>query len=201
MNPLSALQPVTPAEVTASAETREDYILHVVQVYEDAPAERWAGGVCERVSQLVGSEGVQFKAWKISELSASEAFADAVLATACADMIIVSIQAAEQLPLELYAWMDAWLPHRLQLTGALVALVGQTEQSGSQADRTRQYLQAVARKGGLDFLIEERNLAAASPAVSLDFVVPGTPPTNEVPYADFYQAPSTSGLSHWGINE
>ena len=57
MNPSPALQPVTIAEATASAVTNEDYTLNVVLVYEDALAERWAGGVCERVSQLAGREG------------------------------------------------------------------------------------------------------------------------------------------------
>ena len=89
----------------------------------------------------------------------------------------------------------------MQLTGALVALVGLTEQSGSRSDRTRQDLQAVARKGGLDFLIEERNLAATSPAVSPGLVIKEIPPANEVPYADLYLAPGTPGLSHWGLNE
>jgi hypothetical protein len=201
MNPSPALQPVTPAEATTSAVTNEDYSLNVALVYEDARAERWAGSVCERVSQLTGREGIQFKAWKISDLSQPGTFADAVLGASTADMIIVAIQAAEQLPLELCAWTDAWLPHRLQLTGALVALVGLTEQSGSQSDRTRRDLQAVARKGGLDFLIEERNLAATSPAVSPGLVIKEYLPANEVPYADLYPAPSTPGLSHWGINE
>jgi len=62
-------------------------------------------------------------------------------------VIVVSVYAADDLPLDLYVWFDLWLPRRPVHGGALTALVGVTEPLDSQSARTFEYLHAVARKG------------------------------------------------------
>jgi len=77
---------------------------------------------------------------------------DAVRAALVADLIVVSVHAADELPLGLYVWIDAWLPRRTSREGALTALIGADEPQDPQSSRTREYLQAVARKAQLDFI-------------------------------------------------
>jgi hypothetical protein len=79
-----------------------------------------------------------------------------------ADVIVVAIRATDGLPLPFYVWVDSWLPHRQQGTGALVALLGFPERFVAPMERAREYLKALARKGHLDFLIEERKLPNSS---------------------------------------
>ena len=71
---------------------------------------------------------------------------------------MVAVRAVEMFPVPFYVWVDSWLPHRLPGGGALVALVAQPEWLSTSMDRAREYLRSVARKGRLDFLIEERQV-------------------------------------------
>ena len=80
----------------------------------------------------------------------------AVRAALQADVIVVSVHAADELPLDLYVWIDVWLPRRSARMGALVALIGVPGKPASQAVRTQEYLQAVARRAELDFMTHER---------------------------------------------
>jgi hypothetical protein len=75
-----------------------------------------------------------------------------------ADVIVVAVRAADGLPLPFYVWVDAWLPHHPQGSAALVALIAMPDNPGARLDRARDYLQTVARRGRLDFLIEERKV-------------------------------------------
>ena len=77
---------------------------------------------------------------------------DAVRAALVADLIVVLVHAADELPLGFYVWIDAWLPRRTSREGALTALIGADEPQDPQSSRTREYLQAVARKAQLDFV-------------------------------------------------
>ena len=89
---------------------------------------------------------------------------DAVRAALVADLIVVLVHAADELPLGLYVWIDAWLPRRTSREGALTALIGADEPQDPQSSRTHEYLQAVARKAQLDFipLFESRLHAGGS---------------------------------------
>jgi hypothetical protein len=77
---------------------------------------------------------------------------------------MISVYAADELPLQLYVWIDAWLPRRLSRAGALTAVIGVAEPLDSQSVRTHEYLQAVARRAQLDFIPQERK----RPGVWLD---------------------------------
>jgi hypothetical protein len=73
---------------------------------------------------------------------------------------MVSVYAADELPLDLYVWVQAWLPRRLSWAGVLAALIGVVEPPDAHFVRTREYLQAVASRARLDF----------SPASSIDMI-------------------------------
>ena len=134
------------------------YLLNVVVVYEDALSREWAMGVYERVAKVVGHDGVQTSWWQISDLCEPGVLAGAVSTTLRADVIVVSIRAADGLPLPFYVWVNGWLPHRTPSTAALIALLPTPEKPDSRSGRVGQYLRAVATQGRMDFLCEEREL-------------------------------------------
>ena len=139
-----------------------DYSLNVAFVYQDERTLKWAAQVCDQVTQLAGKEAVRSTWWEIDRLGDPEMLADAVLTTRQADVIVVSVYDAKELPADFYVWIDAWLPYRRRPSGALVALIGLFEQPGVQPNHAKDYLSAVARQGRLDFLLRERTLTPAS---------------------------------------
>ena len=152
----------TPSDEAESAAPETEYALNVTSVYQDAPTRKWATQVCDQVTQLAGKDAVRCTGWEISRLNDPEVLKDAVLTTMQADVILISIYDANELPIDLCAWIDAWLPRRSLPTGALIALISVPEQASAQLEHARGYLRAVARKGRLDFLLRERKLPVAS---------------------------------------
>lgn len=165
------MKKLSPSKKTAwprESETKPDnsgYAFKIAVVFQDTLTKSWATQICHQVTRQVGEENVQNTWNNINSLGDPEILAEAVRATIAADVIVVAVHAAEELPPELCAWIDAWLPRRLARVGALAALIGVNEQPASQALRTQEYLQAVARRGQLDFLPHERQLPS-EPGVS-----------------------------------
>jgi hypothetical protein len=137
----------------------KDYALNLTVVYHDARTLAWAREVFERVTKVTGKEWVRPTWWKISDLVEPGVLAGAVSVAMRAEVVIVAIDAAEGLPLPFHVWVHTWLPHRVQGTGYLFALVGASEPATGAPKRVREYLREVARMGGFEFLLEERQLA------------------------------------------
>jgi len=139
-----------------------EYALNVALVYQDLPTRKWAIQVCDQVSWLAGKDAVHCTGWEIGRLSDPEVLKDAVLTTMRADVILISIYDAKELPVDLCVWIDAWLPRRSLPTGALIVLISVPGETAAQLEHARGYLRAVALKGRLDFLLRERKLPEAS---------------------------------------
>jgi hypothetical protein len=148
-------RPSEPFEVTATP-TESEYALSIAGVYQDIVTRDWAVQTCRQATQLAGEERVQNMLYNAHSLRDPGVFLQAVRAALLADVILVSIHAADELQLELYVWFDAWLPRRLSRAGALTALIGVAEPPNSQSVRTLEYLQAVACKAQLDFIPQKR---------------------------------------------
>jgi len=146
---------VQPTDKGSIAPDESPYTLNITGVYQDNVTRDWAMQTCRRATQLAAAEHVQNKLYNAHSLSDPKILLEAVRATLRADVIVVSVYAAEELPLDLYVWFDAWLPRRRSRVGVLAALIGVTEPRGSQSVRTHEYLQAVARRGELDFMPQE----------------------------------------------
>ncbi len=141
---------------------------NIALAYQDALTRAWATELCVPLTQKFGSENFQPTWHDINALREPDNLLHAVRAALDADVIVVSVHAAEELPVELYAWIDAWLPRRIARVGALAALIGVTEQPDSHATRTHQYLQAVARRGQMDFIPYEHRLETEAQRFSRD---------------------------------
>jgi hypothetical protein len=174
--------------------------LGVVSVYEDPVTRDWASELWGRVTQLIGKEGIRFNAWKISELSQPAVFEPAVAQAAAADVLLISLRATDELPPTLYAWAEGWLARRTLSAGALVALIGISEESARHSSQAQQYLRGIAARGRMDFLPRERKLSSEpTSAPSGDWLSERanamTPLMAEIltQGRDVYR--------HWGINE
>ena len=143
------MKTIRKAKTVAALEASEG--LNITVVYQDALTRQWACQTCQRTAALVGPERLNITWWKTVFLNHPEVFVEAVGAAAPADILAFSVYGAAELPPELLAWIDAWLPRRQQRPGALLALIGVAEEADSQAAATREYLRAVTRKATLDF--------------------------------------------------
>jgi hypothetical protein len=163
-----SVEPVEPPRQTVFSEELEGasdgpgYEFKIAVMYQDTLAQSWAIQMCRPVRQKFGGENVQNTWHSVRSLSDPEILLEAADAALAADVIVVAVHAADELPPELCAWIDVWLPRRLARVGALAALIGVAGEPASQAVRTQEYLQAVARRGLLDFLPHERKLPAES---------------------------------------
>ena len=156
------LERTTPLDELEFVPSETEHALNVAMVYQDAPTRKWATQVCDEVTRLAGKDAVHCAQWEVSRLSDPEVLKDATLMTMVADVVLVSIYGAKELPVDLCVWFDAWLPRRFLPAGALIALISVPGQTGAQLEHARGCLRAVARKGRLDFLLRERKLPVAS---------------------------------------
>lgn len=145
----------------------ESCILNVAGVYQDSVTREWALQFCRQATRVTGEESVECAWYSTKSLRDTGWLGDAVSAALLADVIVVSVYAADELPFDLYAWVEAWLPRRLSRAGALTALIGVAEPLESQSIRTISYLQAVARRAQLDFIAQEHQRPAASSPIKL----------------------------------
>jgi hypothetical protein len=147
-----------PSPRAASAARKIEPALSVSLVYQDLLTRDWAEELWNRVGQLVGQEGVCRQSWQIGDLVDARVFADAVEAAAKADVLVVSVRDAGNVPANLEFWIEAWMPRRAGRAGALVALIGVPPQPDTQSGRVHACLENAARRAGLDFLPRERKL-------------------------------------------
>jgi len=128
------------------------YELNIVGVYQDPLTQSWGVPMCRLAMHLAGEDLVRNTWYDVHSLSDLGILLAAVRAALAADVIVVSVYAADELPLDLYVWINAWLPRRNSREGAFTALIGADQPQDSQSVRTHDYLHAVARKAQLDFI-------------------------------------------------
>ena len=179
-------RPSDPFEVVI-ARAGSGHALNISGVYQDVVTREWATQSYLRATQIGGAESVQKKWYDVNALSDPGVLMEAVDSALLADVIMVSVYAAEELPLNLYVWITAWLPRRPTRAGAMTAWVGVAEAQDSQTIRTIEYLQAVARRAKLEFVPQACPRTGAPPAAAK--------PVKEADRQLYLYDP------HWGLNE
>lgn len=142
-----------------------DFAINLAIIYEDPLTQEWAGQVCDVVTAFIDRGCLASHSWRVGDLAAPKVLHDAVCAAAQADVIVLSLRDAEELPLTLRIWIEAWLPRRDLPVGALITLIGAAEGSKAFSLHARRYLEAVARSARMDLLLEERRSESVSPQV------------------------------------
>jgi hypothetical protein len=198
-NAIQLLVPPVPSDQAAMAPDESGYSLNIAGVYQDSVTKEWAMQTCRRATQLAGDERIQNTWFHASYLSDPGMFLDAVRAALAADVIVIAVHAAEELPLDLYVWIDAWLPRRSARVGALAAVIGVAEPLDPKSLRTREYLQAVARRAKLDFVPHERQWPVLPAAASSQEAAERAGPAAQAPPE--LRGRSPAGYDHCGLNE
>ena len=124
-------------------------------VYENNETREWARELHHRIANLAGSEGVRASWWKIDDLSAPGILAGAVSSAVRADIIVIASR-GEGLPLPFYVWVNLWWPHRPEVPGTLVALIGRSEPKAPRAGPVGDYLRVVAQQTRMVFFKAEK---------------------------------------------
>jgi hypothetical protein len=155
-NPMMSLEKLVTGLPTA------EYTLNVTVVYQDGQSRKWAGEIYQKLESILGAKSVRATWWNLADLMQPGVMAGAVSKAIRSDMIIVAVSGSEGLPLPFYFWVNAWLPHRLNGTGALVGLLGSPVPRTSESGRLRKFLRAVARRTRMDLLVAERCLVTAT---------------------------------------
>lgn len=133
--------------------------LNVAAVYQDTLTRDWVLQACDCTTQRLRPAGLRSNWWRMDFLRHPQIFDAAVQAACEADVIFVSVYAAESVPSQVVQWCEEWLARRRLKEGALVALVGTAPPPGPPLAATLDYWRRAAERGGLDFLPYEKRLA------------------------------------------
>ena len=124
----------------------------VVIACEDSATAPSACEVLGLLEQDLKAEGRLTYRWWNFELLACTAFHETAAAEAAtADMIIIDVHAGRELPQEVTAWMNQWLPLRKNRPGALVAVLDSDLQKPDASPEILAQLKRVAALAHLDF--------------------------------------------------
>jgi hypothetical protein len=199
MNEIEMLESTSEPFEIAITPDESECALNIAGVYQDTVTRNWAAQTCRRATQLAGEQRVQNNWYEVESLSDPAILLEAVRAALVADVIVVSVYAADKLPLDLYVWVAAWLPRRLSRAGALAALVGVGEPLDAPSLRTMEYLQAVARKAQLDFIPQEHKRPSAPSAPPIEIIA--KPAGAAAQLLLEYYIHGNDAYDHWGLND
>ncbi|MGD0259370.1 MAG: hypothetical protein ABSD29_06035 [Verrucomicrobiota bacterium] len=133
--------------------------LALLATFEDSVTGLRVKEFCQRLSCNLGQQCQivehvwlfgTFRLRELQEIAAEEA--------SVSDLVIISVHEAEGLPDEVKSWIDLWLSHKGARHAVLLALLDSPygEASGS----IEAYLQDIARRGGMEFLVDSREASA-----------------------------------------
>ena len=168
----------------------------MVVLYEDVATRDAAVELCDTLTAKFGADlEFEFTWWGFRYLADDEIAKQAAGAALAADLILVSVRQAEDLPLEVKAWFERWLSDRQPAEGALVVLESSPAEVRGYAMRDP-YLQLVALRARMDYLpLREGQLTQGTNGFSPDgFSLPRIPETNGNPRQEDH-------YTGWGINE
>lgn len=142
----------------------ETGVCAIVVLYEDNSSRDAAIRLCQTLEKTFHAD-LDFEiTWcRFKYFSDPAVASEAAEIAAQADLIIVSIQRAQDLPLEVKAWFERWLPDRESTEGALVLLQTLDEPPSSTISKSS-YLYLLAQRANLDYL----SLSNAGPSISTD---------------------------------
>jgi hypothetical protein len=140
----------------------ETGVCAIVVLYEDNSSRDAAIRLCNTLEKIFHTE-LDFEiTWcRFKYFSDPCVASEAAEIAAQANLIIVSIQRAQDLPLEVKAWFERWLPDRESTEGALV-LLQTSEEPPSPQNFQSSYLYLLAQRANLDYL----SLSNAGPSTS-----------------------------------
>jgi len=139
----------------------------VVMAYDSRSAGTRAMNV---FSGLVREFGDEFEfhcgLWRFDVLGLPKTREEAVRAGIAADLFIVAARCDTDLPSPVQFWLDQCVAEKGPRSAGLVALLESRQTFGDFQCQTRQHLQRIADRAGLDFFCHEARSQRASPVLS-----------------------------------
>jgi hypothetical protein len=130
----------------------ETGVCSIIVLYEDNSSRDAAIRLCNTLEKNFHTDLDFETTWCRFKYFTDPAVAsEAAEIAAQADLIIVAIQRAQDLPLEVKAWFERWLPERESSEGALV-LLQTSEELPSLQNLQSSYLYLLAQRANLDYL-------------------------------------------------
>ena len=138
---------------------REAKRLALLATFEDSATGMRVKEFCQGLSRSLGQEcQIIEHVWLFSTLRLREMQEIAAEEASTSDLIIISVHQAESLPDEVKSWVDLWLGHKGARRAVLLALLDPAYED--VPGPTQAYLQDIARRGGMEFLVESMETAA-----------------------------------------
>jgi hypothetical protein len=124
----------------------------VSAVCEDSSTRARVNEFCQSLSRYLEPNcKITKELWLLSELRTPQLRSIAAAETAQADLVVISIHHAENLPEGVKSWIDLWLGQRRNQAGVLLALFDPLHLGSSSSMQA--HLGAVAKKGNMEFLV------------------------------------------------
>ena len=132
---------------------REAKQLGLLAAFEDSVTGTRVKEFCQGLSRDLGQAcRITEHVWVFSTLRLRELREIAAQEASACDLVIISVHKAQQLPEEVKSWINLWLEHQGNQPAVLLALLDPGDENAPDSMKT--YLQEVARRAGMMFLVE-----------------------------------------------
>jgi hypothetical protein len=132
---------------------REAHRVALLATFEDSTTGTRVKQFRQAFSRDLGSKcRIIEHVWLFNTLRLQELREIAAEEAAASDLIIISAHRAEALPDEVKGWIDLWVQPIARHPAVLLALLDPLEEG--TANPLQDYLQQVASRGGMEFLVE-----------------------------------------------
>jgi hypothetical protein len=129
--------------------------LALLAIFEDSVTGMWVKEFCQGLSRDLGRQcQIIEHVWPFSTFRLRELQEIAAEEASASDLVIISVHPTEGLPDEVKSWIELWLSHKGDRQAVLLALLYLPYEGVSGS--TEAYLREIARRGGMEFLVESR---------------------------------------------
>jgi len=127
----------------------------LLAAFEDSITGTRVKGFCQGLSRGLGADcRIVEHVWLFSTFRLRELQEIAAEEASASDLVIISGQQSQSLPDEVKSWIDLWLRPMVRHPAVLLALLDPDEEGAP--DGVQAYLQEVASRGGMEFLVESQ---------------------------------------------
>jgi hypothetical protein len=133
--------------------------LALLAAFEDSVTGMRVKEFCQDLSRNLGQQcQIVEHVWLFSTLRLREMQEIAAEEAAGADLVIISVHQSADLPDAVKRWADLWLRRKGSHQAVLMALLDPHDEEAPGS--TEAYLQDLARRGGMEFLVESADVTS-----------------------------------------
>jgi hypothetical protein len=136
--------------------------LQVFVAYESAGSCFQGSNFCRFLTEDLG-RGLDLEStfFSLDVLAGQQDRQETIEAVAQADIVVFAMNTDSRLRPEVIYWIESWIPLQLARTGGLLILIENGGKSRRAPSFMENYLDGVARRAGMNFLLQRLDAAAA----------------------------------------